>query len=429
MKEHVMRNVAGILCLAVLFAMPAMGAQPGDNYPAPEAVPAVVNVPGPTVTSAPSAQSDVVQLAILLDTSGSMSGLITQAKAQLWQVVNEIARAQVEVQRPDIQVALYQYGTPSLGAETGYIRMCVPLTDDLDKISEELFKLTTSGGSEYCGWVIKDAVEQLKWTQEKGAYKAIFIAGNEPFTQGSVDYHESCKEAVAKGIIVHTIYCGAEQEGIRTNWKDGSVLADGTYSYIDQNSAYARASAPQDKQLAELSGKLNDTYVPYGANGKVGAANQAAQDRNAGGLGGVAIAAERAITKANGAYRNANWDLVDAVNSGKVTLKEIKPEDLPEEMRGMDEKAREEYLAAKEKGRAEIQAQIKQLSEEREKYIASITPAAPVGGAAGRGAAGGMGAGGMGGGGMGGGGFGGGGGGGGRGGSFGGAVGGAMGGR
>ena len=34
-----------------------------------------------------------IQLAILLDTSNSMDGLIGQAKSQLWKVVNELARA------------------------------------------------------------------------------------------------------------------------------------------------------------------------------------------------------------------------------------------------------------------------------------------------------------------------------------------------
>src|SRR4029078_7517239 len=128
----------------------------------------------------------------------------------------------------------------------------------------------------------------------------------------------------------------------------------------------ARAAAPQDKQLAELSAKLNATYVPYGKDGKTGAANQAAQDANAGGLGGAALSAERAITKATSVYRNSTWDLVDAVNGKKVNLADLKPEDLPEEMRKMDLKAKEDYLAAKTKERQDIQSQIKSLSDDRD---------------------------------------------------------------
>jgi len=79
----------------------------------------------------------------------------------------------------------------------------VPLTDDLDRISEALFALSTSGGDEYCGQVINEAITRLDWSKESNGYKAIFIAGNEPFTQGSVKYQESCKAAIERGIVVN----------------------------------------------------------------------------------------------------------------------------------------------------------------------------------------------------------------------------------
>src|SRR5882672_999007 len=108
-------------------------------------------------------EAPVVQIAILLDTSGSMQGLIEQAKGQLWKIVNEFINAKQNGKRPELEVALFEYGQDKLAARDGYIRLIAPLTNDLDKISEELFKLTTSGGDEYCGWVIKDAVERLAW--------------------------------------------------------------------------------------------------------------------------------------------------------------------------------------------------------------------------------------------------------------------------
>src|SRR5262245_58669484 len=91
----------------------------------------------------PVQNKPIVQIAILLDTNNSMDGLIGQAKTQLWKIVNEFATARRDGVRPEIQVALYHYGTPSLGVETGYIKQLVPLTTDLDKVSDELFKLRT----------------------------------------------------------------------------------------------------------------------------------------------------------------------------------------------------------------------------------------------------------------------------------------------
>jgi hypothetical protein len=349
-----------ILVLAAALAAPVFGQAGGA---AERATPAA---------AVPAKPKPVVQLAILLDTSNSMDGLIEQAKTQLWKIVNEFAKARRDGLAPDIQVALYQYGTPALGVENGYIRQVVPLTDDLDKISEELFKLRTNGGDEYCGMVIQKAAADLKWSDAKDAYKAIFIAGNEPFTQGGVDYHVACKEAISKGIIVNTIFCGSSREGINTKWQDGAALADGAYAAIDQNTQIVAIQAPQDKEIAELGAKINKTYVGYGAAGAPGAANQAAQDANAasagGGRGGAGV--ERAITKATGAYQNATWDLVDAVNGNKVDLSKMQDEDLPEEMRKLDEKGRADYVAQKTKEREEIKTRIQQLSAERDKYVA-----------------------------------------------------------
>ena len=194
----------------------------------------------------------VVQLAILLDTSNSMDGLIAQAKTQLWNIVNEFATAKQDGKAPRVQVALYQYGNNGLSEKKGWVQQVVPLTDDLDKLSEQLFALKTNGGEEYCGWVIKDAVKDLEWDSSPKTYKAIFIAGNEPFTQGPVSYVTSCKAAIAKGIIVNTIHCGPEKEGIEGKWKDGAALADGRFLVINQDARIADIPAPQDKKIAGL---------------------------------------------------------------------------------------------------------------------------------------------------------------------------------
>src|SRR5262245_12214456 len=138
------------------------------------AVAAAVENQDPPPPTVPISPPPVVQLVLLLDTSNSMDGLIEQAKSQLWKIVNEFITAKQNGQRPDLQVALFEYGKSSLSAKGGYIRMVQPLTNDLDKISEELFALRTNGGEEYCGWVIQEAVQRLGWDPSGKAYKAIF---------------------------------------------------------------------------------------------------------------------------------------------------------------------------------------------------------------------------------------------------------------
>jgi len=313
----------------------------------------------------------LVQLAILLDTSGSMQGLIEQAKGQLWKIVNEFLKAKQDGQTPEVQVALYEYGKSSLSGSSGWIRQIVPLSTDLDKISEELFALKTDGGDEYCGWVIKDALNNLQWSKDTKVYRAIIIAGNEPFTQGPVSYVDSGKAAITRGIIVNTIHCGDEATGINTKWQDGAVLADGKYMVIDHNRAVVHIEAPQDKEIAKLSTELNGTYLAFGVEGVVAYKRQAAQDQNAMLLAPASGAAvQRAVAKSSVNYRNSSWDLVDASMEEDFKLGEVKAEHLPAEMQKMSETKRKMFIEKKAKERTELQAKIQSLSTEREKYIA-----------------------------------------------------------
>lgn len=329
-----------------------------------------IATPAAGATEAKPAKQPVVQLAILLDSSGSMEGLIEQAKGQLWKIVNEFIAAKQNGQRPEVQVALYEYGKSSLAQSSGWIRRIQPLTTDLDKISEELFALKTNGGDEYCGWVIKDAVSDLAWSTEADVYKAIFIAGNEPFTQGPVSYADSCKAAIGKGIIVNTIHCGDQGTGISTKWQDGAALADGKYMFIDQNRAVVHFEAPQDKEIARLGVELNKTYVAYGQAGGQSAARQSAQDANAYALAPQGAAVNRALTKASSSYRNESWDLVDALRESKVELAQVKDADLPEELKKLAPEQRKTFLDGKAKERAEIQSKINTLNTARSKYVA-----------------------------------------------------------
>jgi len=315
------------------------------------------------------ADDELIQIAILLDASNSMDGLIEQAKTQLWKIVNELALAKRNNRTPRLEVGFYEYGKSSLPSATGYIRQIVPLSSDLDRISDELFKLTTNGGDEYCGQVIAQAAKELRWNPESNVMKVIFIAGNEPFTQGQVNYIEACKKAIAAGIVVNTIFCGSRQEGVDSKWKDGADRADGSYMSIDQNQKIEQIAAPQDSAIMALGQKLNTTYIGYGSSGAKRKSIQMEQDRNAMSAAPAAMV-QRSIAKSSSSYGNAGWDLVDAKKEKQLKLSEMDEEELPSEMKGMSAKERDTYVEAKTKERAELQSQINTLNEDRRKYVA-----------------------------------------------------------
>ncbi|HEX8060149.1 MAG TPA: hypothetical protein VF473_04400, partial [Cyclobacteriaceae bacterium] len=301
--------------------------------------------------------------------------LIGQAKSQLWKIVNELAGARCDDKsRPNIKIALYEYGNSGLPATLGYIRQVNPLTSDLDLISEKLFALRTNGGDEFCGQVIKTSLNELEWSASGADLKMIFIAGNEPFTQGEVPYRVACALAKEKDVVINTIFCGPYSEGVATDWKTGATIGGGSYMSIEQDRKTVYIPTPYDDKIDALNDKLNDTYVYYGSAGASKKENQLAQDANS-----LSLAKEnkieRSVAKSKSAYTNSNWDLVDASKTDSEVIEKAKESELPKEMKGMNAQQRKDYVAAKSKDRATIQKEIQDLSTKRQQYIDANTTA------------------------------------------------------
>jgi hypothetical protein len=329
----------------------------------------VLKAPTAMPTDAPQ---DKVQIALLLDTSNSMDGLIDQAKTQLWKVVNSFNDAKRDGKVPFVEVALYEYGNNGLHIGNNWIRQVEPLTRDLDEISRELFAFRTNGGDEYCGAVIQRALSDLSWDPSPRTYKAVFIAGNEPFTQGPVDARQACRDAMAKGIVVNTIHCGSREEGISGAWHDGAALAEGKFLSINQDKAVTHIDAPQDKQIATLGIELNQTYLGYGVHAREGMAKQTSEDNNAVANAGAGSAQQRAVSKASASYCNTAWDLVDACRDGTVKLADLPAAQLPEAMKAMTPEQREAHVKKMTEQRAGLQQKIMLLNREREAFVAEV---------------------------------------------------------
>ncbi len=324
----------------------------------------------PTVPAKAAGATKKIKIALLLDTSNSMDGLIDQARAQLWTIVEELAKAKYDGgSKPRVQIALYEYGNDRLPASEGYIRMVTPLTDDLDKLSADLYSLTTNGGSEFCGYAIRTACRELDWSAEGDDFQAIFIAGNEPFTQGSVSCKEACALAKSKHIVVNTIHCGGYDEGVATSWKAGADLTGGNYMSIEQDRKTVFIPSPYDPKIAELNERLNATYLEYGAEGKAKKENQELQDANAGRYGRENTV-KRALSKSTHIYKNSTWDLVDAAAEKEFDVEKIKTEELPDQMKTMSAPQKKQYIATKKAERDRIKAEIGRLNAQREAYLA-----------------------------------------------------------
>lgn len=318
--------------------------------------------------SVKSKSTTKIQVAILLDVSGSMDGLIEQAKSRLWNIVNTLT-LKFKGESPQIEIALYAYGTGN-SYNGDYMYQITPLTTDLDLISEKLFALRTSGSEEFCGTAISRATKELEWGSNESDMKLIYIAGNEIFEQGKISYKTSIPQALGRGIYVNTIHCGDPESGIRDLWKDAATRGKGKFFNIDSNARVRYIETPYDDRISSCNQRLNDTYISYGQLGYDKKVNQATQDRNAESIS-KSNSAERAVSKSKSVYNNSSWDLVDVVKEDNGALDKIKKDELPAELQGKSKDEIKQLVAQKEKDRNDIQKEITDLAKKRQEYIDS----------------------------------------------------------
>lgn len=355
----------------VAFAVARLGAGPAPAGP-PHAGPPPTALVQPA-TPPRDTVVDTVQVALLLDTSSSMDGLINQARSHLWKMVDQLgAMTRVvdgKVRGVKIELAIYEYGNDTLPAESGYIRQVLPFTSDLDQASEKLGALFTNGGSEFAGKAIETAVTSLAWSKDPAALRFVFVAGNESFDQGPVAATTAMGDAAARDIAVQLIFCGSNNgDSESQTWGAAAKLAQSDLTTIDQDRVAAHIPAPQDAEIMRLGGELNGTYIAYGAGGQAAVARQTAADASSAKLG-AKVALERNALKAKKAYRNDSWDLVDAVDGDAGFLGRAKDEELPAEMRGKTLAEKQAAVEAQASRRAALKAEIAKLEAERDAFL------------------------------------------------------------
>src|SRR5215470_12036836 len=218
---------------------------PQQNQPAAEAAPKV---------------RPKVEVVFVLDTTGSMGGLIQGAKEKIWSVAKHIVSGKPT---PEVSIGLVAYR--DIGDE--YVTKKFALTGDLDSVFEHLMAFRADGGGDTPEHVAKglyDAVYGMQWSEN--AMKVIFLVGDAPphtdYHDG-YDYQKILKEASRREIRVHTIRCGNDPNTARY-WTEIAKLGHGTFASIAQNGGVVAMATPMDGELADLGRKLNETALVYG---------------------------------------------------------------------------------------------------------------------------------------------------------------------
>jgi von Willebrand factor type A domain len=362
------KQLGSWLRLHSLTLVAALGGAAGVAYAAGWHMPSSARATARAMVAAEDAVQDTVQVALLLDTSGSMDGLLNQARSQLWKMVDDLGRmtrvVDGKTRHVKIELALYEYGNDAISADAGYIRQVLPFTTDLDTVSEQLHGLVTNGGSEFVGQAIATSAAALPWSADPAALRFVFVAGNEEFDQGPVTAATAMAAAARKDINVQLIYCGPTEP----TWAAAARLAKSELVTIDHNQVAQYIASPQDAEILRLGNELNRTYLAYGADGIASVERQARADASSARLS-PNVALERAQLKGTRNYNNANWDVVDAVENNARFLEQAGDAELPAELRGKRLAEKQQIVAANAARRAELSLQIRKLEAERTAFL------------------------------------------------------------
>ncbi len=374
MSNHLFRRISRmirsglrpqLLLLAALLTATAVFARSEQRPPAID--PPLHGVPAP-----PAALGDAprIEAVFVLDTTGSMGGLIEGAKQKIWSIANQLASAQ---QTPDVRLGLIGYRDRG----DDYVTRRFELSDDVDALYASLQQFTANGGGdgpESVNQALHEAVTQMGWSRDQGVYRVIFLVGDAPPHMdyaNDVPYDESVRLAKAQGIVVNAIQCGNSDATTRV-WRAIAQFGHGEYAAIAQDGGMVAMSTPMDDELARLNAHLVDTAVSYGEPEQK--RELVAKMRRALMAAPSAVASRLSyLAKKGGKLNSGRSDLVDAVGSGEVALSEVPRAALPEEMQAMNADEQETYLREKTAERDELRQRISDLAADRDSYVAEET--------------------------------------------------------
>ena len=312
-----------------------------------------------------------VELLFVLDTTGSMGGMLEGAQAKIWSIVNDVMQQQGGA---NVRVGLVAYRDRG----DSYITRVTPLTDNLDHVYAQLMGFKAQGGGdgpEDVRSAMAEAVRLGGWSAPgPRTSQVMFLVGDAPPHD---DYRNmpatdtSARNAARRGIVVNAIQCGSDGQTTEA-WRTVAQYGGGEYFAIAQDGGVDVVVTPYDQQLARLGEQIGGTYMAYGATEKR-MKSQSAQVAMEAGMAAAAppaAKADRALNKALNDKAYDDSDLLQKTEAGKVALPQIAEAELPDALRRLAPAQRQAALDKAVAERKALREQIVAVSKQREQYLA-----------------------------------------------------------
>jgi len=363
MSKFTVRILTAVLTFAIGIAVAT--AWVFDRSEEPRIAPVEISSNGPTM-----------EMVFVLDTTGSMGGLLTGAKQRIWGIVNDVMQTS---SLSSVKVGLVAYRDRG----DRYITQVLPLTEDLDKVYSTLTEYQAEGGGdepEDVRRALAEGVAKAGWSQpSSNRAQILFLVGDAPPHDyaDEPDTLTTAALAVERGLIVNTIQCGSSGT-TKQVWEAIAQRGQGQYFLIPQDGGVQTISTPYDKQLSELGNRLGGTYLAYGGGAGVEGENYRAARKEASISTEAAVAttsapsaaADRSVNKALNSKAYIG-DLLQDIENGSTKLESVKDADLPSELQKLSPEERKKEVEKRLAERSEIRKQILALSKQRTDYIAT----------------------------------------------------------
>jgi len=321
-----------------------------------------------------AAAKPAVEVAFVLDTTGSMSGLLEGAKRKIWSIATTIVDTNPDA---DIRMGLVAYR--DIGDD--YVTRTFDLTTDIQDVYANLLEMKARGGGDWPESVneaLDVAVNKLKWTQGAETRRIVFLVGDAPphmnYAQDT-KYPETLKVAKQKDILVNAVLAGSARDTERV-WREIAQGGNGRFIPIPQDGGeIVVIETPFDDEIIILQKQINGTVIPYGPR----ATQKRVEDRTRQ-LASVAAAAPSSATEmasylnkrsvASGEAVTGGGDLTADVATGRQKVASLKDDDLPDDLRKLSAEERQKAVEKQVGTRKLLNEKLAALVAKRDKYVA-----------------------------------------------------------
>jgi hypothetical protein len=311
-----------------------------------------------------------VEVAFVLDTTGSMGDLIDGAKRKIWSIATTIVENNPEA---DIAMALVAY------RDRGdvYVVKTEELSEDIQGIYGRLVRLEADGGDdtpESVNKALDEAINGLAWSSGDNVRRIVFLVGDAPphmdYPQER-QYPEIVQRAVDRGIIVNTVQAGDMWETTPI-WKEIAQYGRGRYMAIPQDGGQvAVIVTPYDDEILHLQRMLDDTVVPYGRPEKRAELSTKMKERAA---AAPSVQVENSEYYAKRTARKevvtGGGDLIGDLANKDVELDKLNQAELPEPLQSKTLEEQKQWIGVIAEKRRALETRMSEAIAKRDAYVA-----------------------------------------------------------